>query len=166
MASFGLSAIARGILQIESRTIQWQPNCQEQRNARACITLLGDNCVGGTAVAGLMTFGCRFVPYARLTSLTAFATCASLLIWRRLNEKSRPADPEAVRGDDMSLRPEIPNVLQELTLAIEHIESITVLLEIARLHKQHVPAAVLSNLELVLKSLRKVQCEQPSLRSA
>jgi hypothetical protein len=43
---------------------------------------------------------------------------------------------------------------REIALAIEHLESIRVLLEISRGHQQPVPRAVPTNLDLVLKHLR------------
>ena len=49
------------------------------------------------------------------------------------------------------------NLLQEVALAIEHIRSIRVLLEISQAHRQPIPPAVPHNLALVAKHLDNAQ---------
>jgi hypothetical protein len=48
---------------------------------------------------------------------------------------------------------------RDLSLAAEHLESIRWLLEIAREHRQPVPAAALTNLQLVSKNLAELKRE-------
>jgi hypothetical protein len=52
----------------------------------------------------------------------------------------------------------------ELNLAIEHIESIRVLLQVSEAHNQPIPAAVPLNLDLVVKHLRRLNeaCPAPA----
>jgi hypothetical protein len=49
------------------------------------------------------------------------------------------------------------SVLREVSLAVEHIQSIRVLLDISRAHRQPIPSAVFGNLDLVCKRLSQVQ---------
>ena len=90
---------------------------------------------------------------------------APLVIWRRSGPKLKSAMREP--SDSVAdLRSEVPaenesilaaTVLTEVSLAIEHIQSIQVLLDISRVHRQPVPGAVFGNLDLVCKRLRQIQ---------
>ena len=90
---------------------------------------------------------------------------ASLVIWRRSGRKLKPdtselSDRVADLPSDASAENEsilAVTVLTEVSLAIEHIQSIQVLLDISRVHRQPVPNAVFGNLDLVCKRLRQIQ---------
>jgi hypothetical protein len=94
-----------------------------------------------------------------------FATTAALVFWRRSGQKLKPDTNEPSNGV-ADLPPEGPvgndsmvegSVLREVSLAIEHIQSIRVLLDISRAHRQPIPSAVFGNLDLVCRRLRQVQ---------
>ena len=90
---------------------------------------------------------------------------ASLVIWRRSGRKLKP-DTSELSDSVADLPCEAPaenesilaaTVLTEVSLAIEHIQSIQVLLDISRVHRQPVPNALFGNLDLVCKRLRQIQ---------
>jgi len=90
---------------------------------------------------------------------------APLVIWRRSGPKLK-SDTREPSDSVADLRSEVPaenesilaaTVLTEVSLAIEHIQSIQVLLDISRVHRQPVPNAVFGNLDLVCKRLRQIQ---------
>ena len=90
---------------------------------------------------------------------------ASLVIWRRSGRKLKPQTSElADTVADLPSEAPAENesilgaaVLTEVSLAIEHLQSIQVLLDISRVHRQPVPGAVFGNLDLVCKRLRQIQ---------
>ncbi len=90
---------------------------------------------------------------------------ASLVIWHRSGRKLKP-DTSGLSDSVADLPSEAPaenesilgaTVLTEVSLAIEHLQSIQVLLDISRVHRQPVPNAVFGNLDLVCKRLRQIQ---------
>jgi hypothetical protein len=90
------------------------------------------------------------------------AVTAYLTIWRRSGQKVKPDANEPSDGENESVL--AAPVRTEISLAIEHIQSIQVLLDISRAHRQPIPNAVFGNLDLVRKRLHEVQ-RQPLLTS-
>jgi len=90
---------------------------------------------------------------------------ASLVIWRRSERKLKPdtSEPSDSVADLSSEAPAenesilAATVLTEVSLAIEHIQSIQALLDISRVHRQPIPSAVFGNLDLICKRLRQIQ---------
>jgi hypothetical protein len=100
-----------------------------------------------------------------LCVIVLLATSAAVLLWRRLKpgpQLHAVPVPPLPQQEPPVYSPLLPAEQRELALAIEHIQSIRVLLEISRFHRQQVPTAVLRNLELVVKSLSKLQVEAAS----
>ena len=91
------------------------------------------------------------------------AVTAYLTIWRRSGQKVKPDANEPSDGENESVL--AAPVRTEISLAIEHIQSIQVLLDISRAHRQPIPNAVFGNLDLVRKRLGEVQ-RQPLLTSS
>jgi hypothetical protein len=96
---------------------------------------------------------------------TLIVVTASFVIWRRSGQKLEPDTNEPSKGV-ADLPPKAPAeneailaaaVLTEVSLAVEHIQSIQVLLGISRAHQQPIPNAVFGNLDLVRKRLDEVQ---------
>jgi len=90
---------------------------------------------------------------------------APLVIGCRSGRKLKP-DTSGLSDSIADLPSEAPaenesilaaTVLTEVSLAIEHIQSIQILLDISRVHRQPVPNAVFGNLDLVGKRLRQIQ---------
>src|SRR5688572_16504282 len=78
----------------------------------------------------------------------------SLLYRLALSDRAGPSpaiEPSGMLSDDPCAS---EGLRRELALAIEHIESIRVLLEISGDHRQPAPRVALANLDLVLKHLR------------
>jgi hypothetical protein len=90
------------------------------------------------------------------------AVTAYLTIWRQSGQKLKPDANEPSDGENESVL--AAPVRTEISLAIEHIQSIQVLLDISRAHRQPIPNAVFGNLDLVRKRLHEVQ-RQPLLTS-
>jgi hypothetical protein len=90
------------------------------------------------------------------------AVTAYLTIGRRSGQKLKPDanEPSVSENESVLAAP----VRTEIWLAIEHIQSIQVLLDISRAHRQPIPNAVFGNLDLVRKRLHEVQ-RQPLLTS-
>lgn len=85
-------------------------------------------------------------PFSKFVIPSIIATVTALLIPRAVEQPAaRPLAAE---------RSSAPKA--ELLFAMEHIQSIRVLLEVGAAHHQPVPRAALINLELVLKNLRKL----------
>jgi hypothetical protein len=93
--------------------------------------------------------------YSRLLIIAAAAS-ALVAVARR----SRPEPPVAATPHpsiSVESRNSIPDLpAAELGLAIEHIQSIRVLLQVSASYNQPVPRAILVNLDLVHKNLRKL----------
>lgn len=70
-------------------------------------------------------------------------------------EKAAPPELDRLVADTLG---------RDLSLAAEHLRSIRCLLEIAREHRQPIPAAALTNLELVTRSLGEMQRQIRSAR--
>lgn len=100
---------------------------------------------------------------AYLTPVTAAAAATIVAIaWPR-EQRGEPALSIARRTQGErggTTHRQLPS--SELKLAVEHIQSILVLLQISADHKQPVPRAVLVNLDLVLKNLTKLTGDAPS----
>jgi hypothetical protein len=101
-------------------------------------------------------------PYSRLVLIAGAALMISALINRSNQRRQQPDSPPlptpALPTESSHL--EVPP--SELALAIEHIQSIRVLLDVSASHNQPIPRAVLVNLDLVLKHLRKMNGASPS----
>ena len=114
--------------------------------------------IAGPALAAVVSvddwFGAR--PYPRLIILAAaaFAFVAVIQRSQRSSESAEPPGPSTCAASTTYS----PGAFfaSEPGLAIEHIQSILVLLHVSASHNQPVPRAVLVNLELVLKSLSKL----------
>jgi hypothetical protein len=103
--------------------------------------------------------------YGRIAVVLAVAT-AGAAQWRRsLRREYCGLNSDESIAVSPGCSPAKEDVLRELLLAIEHIQSIRILLEISHAHRQPVPLAVSANLNLVLKSLRKA-CTQLSRETA
>jgi hypothetical protein len=92
----------------------------------------------------------------RLAIIGVIATITAAVITRFINfqrPEVRPADIFPAQPSHLSGP---PLAAAELALAIEHIQSIRVLLGISSSYRQPVPHGVLVNLDLVLKHLRKL----------
>jgi hypothetical protein len=97
----------------------------------------------------------------------ALASGAALLGVRRVTSARPVMQPEQngaerINGAEPGAVPNCGELLRstlrrDLSLAAEHVHSIRWLLEIARQHNQPVPAAALTNLDLVLKHLSEMQ---------
>jgi len=90
---------------------------------------------------------------------------AFLEVWRPSGRKFKP-DTSEPSDNVADLPSEAPaenesilasTVLTEVSLAIEHIQSIQILLDISRVHRQPIPNPVFGNLDLVCKRLRRIQ---------
>jgi hypothetical protein len=91
----------------------------------------------------------------RLGLVLGVAATGTVLLYRftrsGLASPSPANEPNALLSDKPRAGEQVPRVL---ALAIEHLESIRVLLEISDSHQQPLPRAVPTNLNLVLKHLR------------
>jgi hypothetical protein len=94
--------------------------------------------------------------YARITFIVAVAVLGAFQ-WRRFSRcETRDLSPaDKARAMCPDCEPVNQNLVRELALAIEHIQSIRILLEISSTHQQPIPRAVPANLSLVAKHLRK-----------
>lgn len=101
-----------------------------------------------------------------LAALAIAAAFPGMRRWNRiptLFEDLRPERDETGNVEDRGLA-EIPDISEllrgtlqrDLGLAADHVRSIWWLLEIARQHSQPIPAAALTNLDLVSKHLREM----------
>jgi hypothetical protein len=101
-------------------------------------------------------------PYSRLVLIGAAALVSGALI-NRSNQRPQQPDSPPLPTPPLPRESSYPPVSPcELSLAIEHIQSIRVLLDVSASHNQPIPRAVLVNLDLVLKHLRKLNGAYPS----
>jgi hypothetical protein len=94
--------------------------------------------------------------YAGFGGPAVIATVIAFVITRAVGFQQPSAALTVAAQARPSHLPRHPLPAAELALAVEHIQSIRVLLEVSSSHDQPVPRAVLVNLQLVLKSLRKL----------
>jgi hypothetical protein len=96
--------------------------------------------------------------YSRVALVIGLAT-ALTWYWRSLSSARMDPEPSAIpRAPHENIPPTMDeNLVREVALAIEHIRSIRVLLEISRAHRQPIPPAVPHNLALVAKHLENAQ---------
>jgi hypothetical protein len=93
--------------------------------------------------------------FGRSGLLLGVAVAGTVLLRRFTRGESARLSPANQPNELSSEQPRASEqVLRELALAMEHLESIRVLLEISDSHQQPVPRAVPTNLRLVLKHLR------------
>jgi hypothetical protein len=105
--------------------------------------------------------------WAAASQSTAVYTRIALIVFAAsvLTLLGRDSEPDAgspaaapVEGSYRKFAPAIiDNHLREIALALDHIRSIRVLLEISQTHRQPIPSAVPRNLELVAKHLDNAQ---------
>jgi hypothetical protein len=100
--------------------------------------------------------------YSRLVLIAAAALVSDALINRSNRRPRQPDSPPLPTPALPSESSHLPVSPSELSLAIEHIQSIRVLLDVSASHNQPIPRAVLVNLDLVLKNLRKLSGASPS----
>jgi hypothetical protein len=97
--------------------------------------------------------------WARIALVVGFAAAATCVwaIWG-LRASTATADPKPSELSASSPQAVVSqDLVRELTLALDHIRSIRVLLEISQTHRQPVPPSVPRNLELVAKYLENAQ---------
>jgi hypothetical protein len=98
---------------------------------------------------------------SRLVLIAAAALVSGALInW----SNQRPQQPDSQPLQTPAFPRESLHLVfpSELALAIEHLQSIRVLLDVSESYNQAIPRAVLVNLDLVLKHLRKLNGASPS----
>lgn len=96
-------------------------------------------------------------PYSRLVVCAAAGAVAAGALTRRGRLAGGPPSPATA---NLPRPPAVPPA--DLALALEHLQSIRVLLQVSAAHRQPVPPAVLINLDLVLKNLRKAASSHPA----
>jgi hypothetical protein len=99
--------------------------------------------------------------YGQLAWIVALATLATWH-WRKHKHTLQPPvsaqDPAVISvRQPQEHASQHDGLLREVALAIEHIRSIRILLDISQAHQQPIPRAVPGNLDLVLKHLLKAQ---------
>ena len=100
--------------------------------------------------------------YSRLVLIAAAALMIGALINRSNQRRQLPDSPPLPTPALPTESSHLEVSPSELALAIEHIQSIRVLLDVSASHNQPIPHAVLVNLDLVLKHLRKLNGASPS----
>lgn len=124
-----------------------------------CLFIASALCVVIIADEWLAAHGPAAV-YGRIGLIIGVAAAGAVHCYR--SDLGRCSSGPLIDNDEsqaMSLGSPVRNeeLVRDLSLAIEHIESIRVLLEISRAHQQPVPRAIPANLDLVLKNLQKAR---------
>jgi hypothetical protein len=94
--------------------------------------------------------------YGGFAVVAVLATVTAAVITHAADSQRPTVPPPAISPARPSHLSRPPLAAAELALAIEHIQSIRVLLGISSSHRQPVPHGVLVNLDLVLKHLRNI----------
>jgi hypothetical protein len=136
--------------------------CSFQRSK--ALSLLKAWCVIAAALASVMIIDQwlaapdMYRVGIRIGLVVAIA-CIGAVLLCRVN-LSRHADL-LTQVDGAEVPPAVPpaseQLLRDVSLAVEHIESIRILLEISNTHNQPIPRAVPANLNLVLKNLENAR---------
>jgi hypothetical protein len=132
------------------------------------LTLLMLWLIAALNLAAVLAIDDRFgrTAYARVLLVAVAASGLAALINRCRQRAPQPVEsPPAIT---LPAREQRLSPAPELDLAIEHIQSIRVLLDVSSSHNQPVPRAVFVNLDLVLKHLRKLNgvSSHPDVESA
>ena len=102
-----------------------------------------------------LTSNALFGIYGRIGLILSVAATATIVFYRWRCRQLAKRLPVMAPSQNMSDTPPPSQQLRrELALAIQHLESIGVLLDISDGHQQPVPRAVPANVKLVLKHLR------------
>ena len=109
-------------------------------------------------------------PKVLFGAVSAFSAKTLIRLRRRIKHSSKRQDKvDGYRFDSLGERAKVAGLdellrttlCRDLTLAIEHMQSIWWLLEIARQHQQPVPRAALTNLDLTLRHIRELKKRIP-----
>jgi hypothetical protein len=132
------------------------------------LTLLLPWLIAALSLAAVLAIDDRFggTAYARVLLVIVVASVIAAMINRSRQREQQPVEPPPSKTRPPREQRLVP--APELGLAIEHIQSIRVLLDVSSSHKQPVPRAVFVNLELVLKHLGKLNgaSSSPHVESA